>query len=178
MGINFKDGKVRLTQVDQNWWDIQTTQVAIISVDKREGKKPYKALKFALQTVAGFEKTRASSENCNFQSRWTRMASSWNLFPERPCMCFGSDVVVSCLCADAARFKMDACMFVCLRLCWGSSSAKGQKKHWESLRHFKKDIWTEELWGWRRSLLACTNKSSPPPPLFIICDGWALLDIR
>lgn len=35
--------------------------------------------------------------------------------PERPCMCFGSDVVVSCLRADAARLEMDACMCLCPR---------------------------------------------------------------
>lgn len=33
--------------------------------------------------------------------------------PECPCMYFGSDVVVSCLRADAACLKMDACMCLC-----------------------------------------------------------------
>lgn len=33
--------------------------------------------------------------------------------PECPCMCFGSDVVVSCVHADAACLKMD----VFVRLC-------------------------------------------------------------
>lgn len=34
--------------------------------------------------------------------------------PECPCMYFGSDAVVSCLHADAARLKMDVRVFVCL----------------------------------------------------------------
>lgn len=92
--------------------------MAIISVDKRVllyekvfgGEK--KTLKFALETAACFEETRASFANRRFPSTWSR-----NLFLERPCMYFGSDVVVSCRRADAARFKMDACTLVCLRLC-------------------------------------------------------------
>ncbi len=33
--------------------------------------------------------------------------------PECPCMYFGSDVVVSCLYADAACLKMDVCVCLC-----------------------------------------------------------------
>lgn len=50
----------------------------------------------------------------------------WSVaIPECPCMYFGSNIIVSCLHADAAWMKMDVYVFVCP--CWGSVSTDGCK---------------------------------------------------
>lgn len=58
--------------------------------------------------------------------RWNRDDCMWRAaIPECPCMYFGSDIIVSCLHADAAWMKMDVCVLVCP--CWGSVSTDGCK---------------------------------------------------
>lgn len=54
--------------------------------------------------------------------------------PGRPCMYFGSDVVVSCLRADAACLKMDARACVRLRVCAEAAHPQMDVKTGASLR--------------------------------------------
>lgn len=56
---------------------------------------------------------RNASRFFGIRRRRTRSARSGESIPERPCMEFGSDVVVLCLRADAALLK-DGCARLCL----------------------------------------------------------------
>lgn len=75
----------------------------------------------------GINEGRLKVKGLKGAKRWKRDDRiCWEAIPECPCMYFGSNVVVSCLHADAACLKMDMRVCVCVPLCVNAEAAYPQ----------------------------------------------------